>query len=620
MLAALGVMLAFAGSALSQESYSHARIVRLSFTQGTVSIERPGATEWEAAPTNTPIEEGFKLSTAASSYAEVEFENSSTARLGEQSELDFTQLALASNGAKINRMELAGGYATFTVMPESGDVYEVKAGDSTLSSSGSATFRVDLEQGAERVEVFKGLVSVSSPYGSSQLAKDDVLEIEPGADQAYVVTHGITPDDWDKWVDSRQQVLTAEYDRQAIQAPNPYPDYSSMYGWNDLMYYGDWNYVPGYGYGWCPYVGAGWMPYTVGQWMWYPGLGWTWISAEPWGWMPFHYGYWTFVGGGGWYWFPNGLGPWSPALVSWYQGNGWVGWWPRIAPGRGPACAPGGNCIVAVGSPAFQRGRMISAGDLLNVQATAGRSVSSPAIAPLLQSPLVRGRIVTGPAAASARSAASGARASSGGNVLVANRRPRSGAHAPSVVLLASTSAAARRPASPSSGIVFDSRSRSYVNSPNPVPATGGRGEAGAGTQSAPAHSNAPRVAAGETPQSRRPAYAPEAAPAAQPEHHWDFFGLLGNRNSPESGPQSGSNDNSKQAPAAGQARGQRSSPAPRSAPARISAPREAPAPRSEPAVQSAPSPHFSNSSGGGGGAVRSSGGGGGHAPRSRPR
>ena len=40
---------------------------------------------------NTPIQEGFALSTWPNSFAEVEFENGSTARLGELSKVDFTQ-------------------------------------------------------------------------------------------------------------------------------------------------------------------------------------------------------------------------------------------------------------------------------------------------------------------------------------------------------------------------------------------------------------------------------------------------------------------------------------------------------------------------------------------------
>jgi hypothetical protein len=59
---------------------SHARVVRLSYVSGTVMVKRRGSAEEEPAMVNVPIQEGFELSTSGASYAEVEFENGSTAR------------------------------------------------------------------------------------------------------------------------------------------------------------------------------------------------------------------------------------------------------------------------------------------------------------------------------------------------------------------------------------------------------------------------------------------------------------------------------------------------------------------------------------------------------------
>ncbi|HLW79771.1 MAG TPA: hypothetical protein VKU44_09265, partial [Terriglobia bacterium] len=50
------------GSTLrAADGYSHARIVRLSFVEGTVTVQRPDLPDWSTAPVNTPIQEGFKL-------------------------------------------------------------------------------------------------------------------------------------------------------------------------------------------------------------------------------------------------------------------------------------------------------------------------------------------------------------------------------------------------------------------------------------------------------------------------------------------------------------------------------------------------------------------------------
>ena len=95
---------------------------------------------------NTPIQEGFELSTAANSYAEVEFENGSTARLGEFSKVSFDQLAMDENGNKLNRLTFEQGYATFHFLPEHHDAYTVKVADATLTPNGKSEFRADLEQ------------------------------------------------------------------------------------------------------------------------------------------------------------------------------------------------------------------------------------------------------------------------------------------------------------------------------------------------------------------------------------------------------------------------------------------------------------------------------------------
>jgi hypothetical protein len=312
------LVLALAGLAgpavVSAEQYSHARVVRLSFVEGTVTVQRPGVASWAKVIANTPVQEGFKLATGQNSYAEIEFENGfSTARLGQMSTIEFTQLALASSGAKINRLTFSGGYATFHFVPETDDVYEVQVAGTTVSPSGKSEFRTDLQGGQLRIEVFKGSVNVAGPGGSQTLTKDAVLQLNTGANAQYQITQGITKDAWDHWVGQRD-------DQQQTQHAGSAGTYtaqtgSGFYGWDDLNAYGQWGFVPNYGYGWFPSVSWGWAPYSMGSWSFYPGFGYTWISAEPWGWTPFHYGNWFMDPTFGWFWMPGGFGAWSPGLV-----------------------------------------------------------------------------------------------------------------------------------------------------------------------------------------------------------------------------------------------------------------------------------------------------------------
>jgi ferric-dicitrate binding protein FerR (iron transport regulator) len=335
---------------------SHARVVRLSYVSGTVMVKRPASAEEEPAMVNVPIQEGFELSTSGGSYAEVEFENGSTARIGELSKLLFDQLALDADGNKLNGMTFEQGYATFHFLPEhslprsakrdgtihfqptNGDVYRVKIADATVTADGKCEFRTDLEQDRFRVEVFNGSVDVATSTLSAKLGEGKILEHKSGgAELAFNTQKGIVKDTWDQWTEARdKQVQLTEKD-EAVHPIGP------RYGWSELDTYGEWIAFPGGRFGWSPYARAGWSPYTNGQWQWYPGLDWTWISGEPWGWLPYHCGLWDFDASFGWYWMDPmfSCGLWGPSLVNWYAGPGWIGWAPKGGTGHPPPVPPG---------------------------------------------------------------------------------------------------------------------------------------------------------------------------------------------------------------------------------------------------------------------------------------
>ena len=69
IMAGLGAAVLLGIASAWAQTYSHARVVRLSFVEGTVTVQRPDVADWAEAPMNTPIQEGFKLSTAEDSFA-----------------------------------------------------------------------------------------------------------------------------------------------------------------------------------------------------------------------------------------------------------------------------------------------------------------------------------------------------------------------------------------------------------------------------------------------------------------------------------------------------------------------------------------------------------------------
>ncbi len=383
----LGVLLVSAVPRVcADQEYSRVRIVRLSFVEGTVTLLRPGSSDWANASVNTPIEEGFQLLTDKASFAEVQFENGSAVRVGELSLVKFDQLGRTESGDLLNKLTLDHGYGTVTTTPENTAVFEVRSDDATFSPQGKAEFRVDLDQGKIRAEVFKGSVEVSSPESSTTLAKNEVLEITPGGAEAPALIQNIRRDDWDAWVAARDQ----QEQESSAQPPGGAVPGAPAYGWSDLNQYGTWSYIDNCGYGWLPNAAANWSPFGFGQWSAYPGFGYTWISYEPWGWLPYHYGAWQLDPTLGWAWCPTsawgagGLGWfWNPAVVTWYEGPGWVGWAPLpIHPISGTGLHPPRRPVGlnAVNIRTFERGGPITSREFVGVDAMEGKPVQAPSV------------------------------------------------------------------------------------------------------------------------------------------------------------------------------------------------------------------------------------------------
>ncbi len=400
-----GRYLEYDPSAQPMAAASHARVVRLSYLSGTVMLKRTGSTVEEKALLNTPIQEGFELSTGGVSYAEVEFENGSTARVGERSRLLFDQLALDANGNKLNGITFEEGYGTFNFVPErrpanqhernaavslqSGgqDVYRVKIANATLNAQGKCEFRTDLAEDRYRVEVFKGSVDVAADNQSMRLDEGKVWVQETASTTlASNAEKGITKDDWDQWTEARDRQAQLTGKDESVHPVGP------AYGWSDLNTYGEWITLPGNRFGWSPYAPVGWSPYSYGMWNWYGGMGWTWISADPWGWVTDHCGMWDFDQTFGWYWMNPmfGCGLWYPSLVNWFGGPGWYGWTPiqpghpRIPPGRprlpgvGPVTSHRPLQIVKVPASVIQKGQMVTAQVVTRVPATDANKIDHP--------------------------------------------------------------------------------------------------------------------------------------------------------------------------------------------------------------------------------------------------
>ena len=321
-------------------------VARISFLNGEVSIQRddsvsppqtvsvPGAAsgEWVAAVLNAPVLGNDRISTGPNSRVEVQFENGSVLRMGGSADLTVTQL-------EVNRyqMALGRGTVTFRVLRAANTDMELDTPSISVRPTKQGSYRISVsDEGESQITARAGDVEIYTPRGSQWVYSGQTLLARgTPSDPEYQIVQSAGIDDWDRWNDSRDRLITGSPSQRYVPP--------GVYGAEDLDPYGNWVNVPQYGYVWQPTVAPGWAPYRVGRWVWLDWYGWTWVSSDPWGWAPYHYGRWFNEPAYGWVWYPGALGVrhyWSPALVAFFGfgGGGGVGFgfgnvgWVPLAP------------------------------------------------------------------------------------------------------------------------------------------------------------------------------------------------------------------------------------------------------------------------------------------------
>src|SRR5438067_8511021 len=93
-------LLAGLALALPATADSHVRIVRLSFAEGQVQMDRRDGRGFEQAFKNMPVAEGTRVATGDDGRAEVQFEEGSTIRLVPNTSVEFPAMGTRSSGGK----------------------------------------------------------------------------------------------------------------------------------------------------------------------------------------------------------------------------------------------------------------------------------------------------------------------------------------------------------------------------------------------------------------------------------------------------------------------------------------------------------------------------------------
>jgi hypothetical protein len=223
-------------------------------------------------------------------------------RIAPETVVEFQQLSLRDSGAKLSSIHVQEGTAYVNYLGAKDDEFTLTFSHEKVVLAHPAHLRISMGDTDAAVAVLKGDAEVTSPSGSTQVARNQTAFFDLTDKDHYKLVKDLEPgayDAWDKQQDQYQQTYAAN------SSQSGYSPYS--YGMTDLNYYGTYNNYPGYGTLWQPYfAGAGWDPFMNGAWAYYPGAGYSWVSGYPWGWTPYHTGSWVFVPSYGWGWQPGG--------------------------------------------------------------------------------------------------------------------------------------------------------------------------------------------------------------------------------------------------------------------------------------------------------------------------
>lgn len=349
-LTRISLMLAIiAGVATLAKADSQVRIVRLSYINGQVQVDRGQGAGYEQALPNMPIVEGLKVSTGSDGVAEVEFEDGSTFRITPETEIEVRQLALEDSGATLSTVALLHGTAYIDFRKHKEDVFNLVLPNQEVALNHQVRVRVEVAQDEAELAVFSGELDLTGSSEVLRVKKNESVTLDFSNASQYTLAKEIDPAPYDDWSNEREKY------RERYASTIDHTGSTPAYGLADLAYYGDSFDLPGYGWVWQPYgIGAGWNPFYSGYWNYYPATGWMWCSYAPWGWYPYRYGSWAFAPGYGWVWSPGrtfGTG-WHPIPPVMGAPSGFR---PPVRPIR-PPISPR-STVIAVGErPVFGPG------------------------------------------------------------------------------------------------------------------------------------------------------------------------------------------------------------------------------------------------------------------------
>jgi hypothetical protein len=300
---------------------------RISLVQGQVFIQAMDEREWTEASVNLPIADGDRIVTEQDGRVELQFQNGTYLRVGEESQVDIIALNSVQGKCFVHLNQLEGRiYVNHRPITGEDSSLYIDLPYGVLSSYIPSRFKVDLTSSETRIFVLEGSVEFKSDGRPLSLTQGKTLIVREGGFAEVGQLYG--RDGWDRWNKTRDNELLQRRYAQKYLPPDLEP-----YGY-EMEGNGRWVYTPEYQYVWVPTVVIGWTPFQYGYWAWRRGI-YCWVPRELWGWVPFHYGRWVHTSNHGWAWVPpsrQGI-IWNPGAVAWNISSSHVSWVP-LAPGE----------------------------------------------------------------------------------------------------------------------------------------------------------------------------------------------------------------------------------------------------------------------------------------------
>ena len=300
---------------------------RISLIQGQVFIQAKDEEGWTEASVNFPVVDGDRIMTEREGRLELQFQNGTYLRIGEESQVDIIALSSDQGNGFFHLNQLEGKIYVnhHPILGKASSLY-VDLFYGVLSSHVPSRFKIDFVSSQVRISVLGGGIEFKRDGRPIPVAQGKMLIVGVSGYAEVIQLNG--RDEWDRWNEARdRELLQGQYAQKYL------PSELEPYGY-ELEGNGRWVYTPEYQYVWVPTFVGGWSPFHYGYWAWRNGI-YCWVPREPWGWVPFHYGRWVHTSNHGRAWVPpprQGI-IWNPGAVAWNISSSHVSWVP-LAPGE----------------------------------------------------------------------------------------------------------------------------------------------------------------------------------------------------------------------------------------------------------------------------------------------